>query len=714
LNNGVIMKTDLLIQNIIEILKNSVKPLKILEISKALQIKSDSADYELLKDAINLLIEQEVVEKGKKRTYQLKQDEFSEFTGKLQIIDGQGVIETGLLNIPKILIKRSQLNTAFQGDVVAVRLLASKKKNKHRGEIIQVLQRNEAPIVGKIEFDGYFYFLVPDDPAYYVDFLIPQKKLNGARDGDKVAAQFVVWDDPTKSPKAEVIKILGAAGDPAVEYDAVIDEFNLSLEFPEGVINEARKLKVPTNRKPAQRLDFRNEIVITIDPEDAKDFDDALSLKALPNGNYLLGVHIADVSYYVKENSSIDIEARKRATSIYLVDRVIPMLPEELSNEICSLKPNEPRYTFSVIAELTPNAEVTDYRISETLIKSSHRFNYDEVQQIIDTGKGDYAELILELHKLAQTLKEKRYQNGGILFDTVEYKFVLDEKKFPKQVKLKQTTPATSLVEEFMLLANQIVALHVDKIRKEFNMRKPLPYLYRIHDEPDPKMLKTVLKFISSLGYKLNKKKITSKDINELLIKVQDAPEKNIVNQVLIRSMPKAIYSAQNFGHFGLGFSHYTHFTSPIRRYPDLFVHRLLKEYAIGKPDGNRLDYLHRLSRDVARVSSDQERLAMEAERASNKIAFALIASQHIGQEFDGIITGVTSFGLFVQLIDLYAEGLLHIKDMHSDYFVFDEPNYRLIGKKTKKIYKLGGNVRVRIIKVNLEKRIIDLAYVSD
>lgn len=708
------MKTEILIEKLIELFKNVEKPLKLLEISKLLKIRSDSIDYELLKEALQTLIEQNVIEKGKKRTYYLKTDEFSEYTGKLEIIDGQGVIQTGLPNVPTIVIKRSQLNTALPGDFVVVRLLASKKKKKHRGEVLRILKRNDLAIVGKIEFDGYFYFLVPDEPAYYVDFLVPQKKLNGARDGDKVSARFIDWDDPTKSPKAEVIKILGIAGDPSVEYDSVIDEFQLPTEFPVEVLNEANQLKAPINRKPAGRLDFRKEIVITIDPEDAKDFDDALSLKKLPNGNYQLGVHIADVSYYVQENTAIDIEARKRATSIYLVDRVIPMLPEALSNEICSLKPSETRYTFSVIAELTPECDLVDYQIRETLIKSSRRFTYDEVQQIIDTKKGDFSELILELHKLTQKMKEKRYKQGGILFDTVEYKFVLDENKFPTQVKIKQTTPATSLVEECMLLANQIVALHIEKIKKDFGMKRPLPYLYRIHDEPDPKMLKTVLKFISSFGPKLNKKKITSKDINELLIKVQNSPEKNIINQVLIRSMPKAIYSDKNFGHYGLGFTHYTHFTSPIRRYPDLFVHRLLKEYAKGKPDSDRLNFLYRLSKDVARVSSDQERLAMEAERASNKVAFSLIANQHIGDDFDGIITGVTSFGLFVQLKDIYAEGLLHIKDMHDDYYIFDEPNYRLIGKRTKRIYKLGETIRVRIVKVNLEKRMIDLAYVSD
>ncbi len=701
-------------QKLIELFSGTDRAFKLVEIAKILGFRSDSDDYFLMKEVLEMLCEQEIVEKAKRRTYKLATDNFSGIIGKIEIYDGQGTVASDNPQMPSVVVKRDALHTALNGDIVEVRLLASVKKKKPRAEVVRIVERSDAPIVGKIDYDGYFYFLVPSDKNHHIDFLIPQKKLNGARHGDKVSAVFTVWEDPSKSPKAEVTKILGTADDPRVEYDSILDEFQLPTKFSKEVLREASQFKPPTNRKPAGRLDMRKETVITIDPEDAKDFDDALSLKILDNGNYMLGVHIADVSHYVKENSAIDIEARTRATSIYLVDRVIPMLPEELSNNICSLNPDLPRLTFSVFAELTSECEVVNYTIEETIIKNSRRFNYDEIQDIIDTGKGDLSDLILSLHNLTHAMRAKRFREGGIQFDTVEYKFKLDENYFPTEVKIKKTTEATALVEECMLLANQIVAGHVSKIQKSFKLRKELPYLYRIHEEPDQKLLKTALKFVSTFGPKISKKTVTSKDLNELLLQAEDMPEKNIIHQVIIRSMPKAIYSDRNFGHYGLGFAEYSHFTSPIRRYPDLYIHRLLKEYLKGKPDSKRLDFLAKLSKDVANQSSGRERLALDAERASNKVALSIIADHHLGEEFTGLIVGVTSFGLFVQLDEIYVEGLLHIKDMQDDYYVFDETNYRIIGKRRHKIYKLGGSVRVRIAKVNIARRQVDLAYVSD
>lgn len=707
------MKKNEITDKVLEILSAQDRSFKLNEIATMLSLKSDTAEYFLLKEILEMLVEQNVVEKSTRRMYKLAKQSFSELTGKISIEGDLATVETSNPEVSVVTIKRSGLFTALDGDFVEVRLLAGKKKKKPKGEVVRIIERNKAPIIGKIEYDGYYYFLVPDDKANYIDFLVPQKFLNGARHGDKVSGLFSSWDDPSKSPKAEVTKILGAAGDPKVEYDSIIDEFNLPVGFPDAVLDEARRMKAPTNRLPKGRTDMRSEIVITIDPVDARDFDDALSLKMLENGNYLLGIHIADVSHYVEENSALDIEARERANSIYLVDRVIPMLPEELSNEICSLKPGVPRYTFSVFAELNPAGVMQDYSIEETIIKSSRRFSYDEVQDIIDTSRGDFCELINELHSISQLLRAKRFKAGGIQFATSEFKFSLDENGYPAEVKMKSSTEATILVEECMLLANQIVASHVKKLSKDNGANKALPYLFRVHEEPDQKLLKEVLTFIATFGPKINKKVISSKDINEVIAAVEDMEEKPIVHQVLIRAMAKAIYSERNIGHYGLGFKEYSHFTSPIRRYPDLFVHRLIKEYSKKNLNKERVQFLDKLSKSVASNSSNKERLATEAERASNKVAFAIVADHYIGEEFSGIITGVTAFGLFVQLDGIYAEGLLHIKDMADDYYIHDEANYRIVGRRTKRIYSLGKRIRVKLVKVNIEKRQIDLHHIT-
>jgi len=708
------MKREEISEKLLDIFAKNDRSYKLNELSKILEMKSDSAEYFLLKDVLNMFCEQGIIDKSSRRQYKLAKKSYSELIGRIQIFDDVGVVETDSPDVPIISIKRKNLLTALDGDLVEVLLLANKSNKKPKGEVIRIIERNNSQIIGKIDYDGYFYFLVSDDIKHYMDFLVPQKQLNGARHGDKVSAVFYSWDDPSKSPKATVVKILGSAGDPKVEYDSIINEFGLPEQFPEQVIKESKSITKKLSNLPKGRRDLRNELVITIDPPDAKDFDDALSLKKLESGNYLLGVHIADVSHYVKENSAIDIEARMRGNSIYLVDRVIPMLPEELSNEICSLKPNEPRLTFSIFAELSPRGVVKNYTIEETIISSDHRFNYDQVQDIIDTGKGEHSELINELYSLTQVLRSRRFKSSGIQFDTVEYKFLLDENGYPSEVVMKTTTESTALVEECMLLANQIVAGHLKKMTKMNKLARPLPYLYRIHDEPDQKQLKEVLTFIGTFGPKLKKPVITSNDLNELIKQVEDHPEKQIIHQLLIRSMPKAIYSETNMGHYGLGFKEYSHFTSPIRRYPDLIIHRLIKEYTNEKPDAKRLEYLKILMKNVGAGSTARERLALEAERASNKVAFAIVADHHLGEEFSGIITGVTSFGLFVQLNDIYCEGLLHIKDMSDDYYIFDETNFRIIGRQRKKVYNLGRHIRTKIIKVNVEKRQIDLAFVAD
>ena len=704
------MYNQKLADGIVGLLRKSDGSLNKNQISKMLQIKSESQEYIELEATLEMLIEQEVIEKSARRKYSLiAEEESNQLIGKLTLKEDDGVVETDNEEFPKVIVRHKSLGTAFNGDTVEVQLLAQKKNKKPKGEVVCVIERAQTTIIGTVEFDEHFYFLVPEDKNFYVDFIIPVDKLAGARHGDKVIGSFLEWENPQKSPKAAIKQVIGRAGDPVVEYESIIEEFELPKHFPDAVDEEARKFKAPTSKVPEGRRDLLDELIITIDPIDAKDFDDALSLDILENGNYKLGVHIADVSHYVTENSALDIESRMRGNSIYLVDRVIPMLPEALSNEICSLKPGVPRFAFTVFMELSPKGALKDYEIVESLIENKRRYHYDEVQDILDTGKGDNAEFLIELSKLSKILKAKRYKSGGIEFDTTEVKFVLDENRYPSEVKLRRTTDATSLVEEFMLLANQTVAQHVRLISKTLKQARILPYLFRVHEEPDQKMLREALDFISTFGPKLKVKQVGSKEINQLLKDVEELPEKSIVHSILIRSMPKAIYSYKNVGHFGLGFKEYSHFTSPIRRYPDLIVHRMIKEYAKGAPSLERVKFLNMLMKDVGTTSSERERKAMEAERASNKLAHTMMADHHVGESFTGTISGVMPFGVFVTLDELYAEGLLHIRDIGDDYYVYDEANYRIIGRRSKKVYNFGKKIRVKIKRVSIEDRKIDL-----
>ncbi len=709
------MTREELINRIVELIANSKSPISLNRISKDLQIVSNTNDYSILKDILDDLSEKQIIEKLARRKFVIKTFvDNSEVKGIFRIEHNKGFVETENPELERIIINDRYFNTAFDGDTVLVQLHATKSGKKAKGEIIEVLSRKKVDIVGTVDFNGFFYFLIPDDQTYYVDFLIPEKKLLNAKIKDKVKCRFLKWDDPSISPSVEVIEIIGTSGLPSVEYDSIIKEFDLPTEFPEEVIDEANSFKAPGKRKPAGRLDLRNELIITIDPYDAKDFDDALSLKILENGNYYLGVHIADASHYVQENSQLDIEARFRGNSIYLVDRVIPMLPEELSNEICSLKPNEPRLTFSCFMEINSNGIVENFEIAEAIINNKKRYSYEEVLDIIETGEGENSKLIKNLYELSEILRKNRFKNGGIDFSTREYKFVLDENKYPIDVKVKETTKSTSLVEECMLITNQTIAKYFTTLSKKYIKSSNLPCVYRIHEPPDPKKLIDVIEFIKIFGLKNLKKNPSSKEINNILKHFEELPEKPVVHQVLIRAMAKAVYSNVNIGHYGLGYKEYLHFTSPIRRYPDLVIHRILKEYISSEIDNNRLSYLRIFCRDTGNHCSETERVAMEAERASVKLTHTVMASSLIGEIFDGTITGVTSFGLFIQIDGIFAEGLLHIKDLNDDYYIFDESNFRLVGRRTKQIFGFGTRIKVKIIKVNVDKRTIDFAYIKN
>lgn len=704
-----------LVNNILNLFKEK-ETLKINEISKSLGISAESPEYFVLKSILGELCSQKVLIKSSRRRYSV--NNFKEITtveGIIRISNNSGIVTIG--NNQKIRIKKKNLNTALDGDLVLVRIIGSRKDKKLRGEVFSIIKRNKKPIKGKIEFYHNIYFFIPNDEKYYVDFIINPNKLNGAKDGDKVEVSLLYWDDPMKSPQAEVVKIISpfnAKTKLIEEFNSILEEFNLPFDFPANVKLETENINQPDIKKLIKkRLDLRKETVITIDPYDAKDFDDALSLKILSNGNYYLGVHIADVSYFVKEGTAIDEEAYLRGNSVYLADRVVPMLPEKLSNELCSLNPNKVRLTYSILMELTPKGVLQNYQITESIIKSKKRFTYEEVQLIIETGNGDYSDLILSLYKLSRILRENRFRNGGIDFESMEIKFILDDDKNPVKAIPKVPTASTQLVEECMLLANKTIANHIKYISQKNNLKRILPFLYRVHNEPVPEKLMENLRFLKSLGIKFVIKNNSSKELNYIIKMFDNRPEKTLVHQIMLRAMAKAEYSNENIGHYGLGFTDYTHFTSPIRRYPDLIVHRLMKMYTQKIPDKKTILKLDNYLNEVGQHCTETEREAMEAERTSVRLVQTLMARNYLGKIMEGTISGVTSFGIFVLIDEFYGEGLIFSKDIRDDYYYFDEKNYRIVGRRYKKMFKLGDRIKVKIIHVNLEQKKIDLEYVE-
>lgn len=699
---------------ILEVLGLSKTPIQLLDLSKRLRVRADSDEYSHLRDLITDMSEDGSIMRHSRRRYSLPPNTTDGLRGVLTRYHDNATVKTDDLEFPVIHIRRQHMLTALDGDTVLVRPHAIPKDRKIRGEVVAVVERSPHPISGTIEYDGAFYYLIPDEGKYHVDFLISDKNLNGAKPGDKVVAMFVRWEHANASPEASVKEVLGTSGKAAVEFEAVRKEFRLPTSFPDTVTAQAESHSQPPSKAPKGRVDITNELVITIDPVDARDFDDALSLRMLPNGNVELGVHIADVAYYVTEGSALDLEALKRGNSTYLVDGVVPMLPEHLSNNICSLVPNIPRFAYSVFMEFTTNGVRKDYRIEETLIQSKRRYSYEEAQEIIDKGVGDNVELVLQLHKLAKTLYTNRMKDGGIDFETQEIKFILDEQKMPIKAIVKTRTEATSLVEECMLAANRTVAEHLKTLKAIWKTKELPPYVYRIHDQPDKDKLESAVGIIRALGFDVPSGKLTPIQLNAVLGQASNRVEKPVVNTLLLRSMAKAVYAEHNIGHFGLGFTDYAHFTSPIRRYPDLYVHRALKEYAKGQPSRSRWNELKDLAGTVGEQCSLTERAAVEAERASVKCAQTILAREHVGSDHVGYVTGVAQFGVFITLQDLMIEGLLHLRDINDDYYIFDEKKMRLFGRKNRRVFRYGSLVRVRIAKANVEKRMIDLVLSLD
>ena len=598
---------------------------------------------------------------------------------------------------------------AMNGDKVLVLVYAKRKNRETEGEVVEILEKNEQVFIGTLDVQKHFAFLLTDNKVLANDIFIPKDKLKGGKHGDKAVVRITDWPERARNPYGEVVDILGAAGENNTEINAIMAEYGLPYKYPENVEKAANKIpeEIP-QEEIRNREDFRDATTFTIDPKDAKDFDDALSIRRLGNGTWEIGVHIADVTYYVKPNTVIEKEAEKRATSVYLVDRVVPMLPERLCNFICSLRPDEDKLAFSCIFEMNDKAEVLRSRIARTVIRSNRRYAYEDAQAIIETGEGDYKEEILKLNDLAQQLRANRFAGGSIDFDRHEVKFEIDETGRPLGVYFKVSKEANKLIEEFMLLANRTVAETIGKIKG----RKPKAFVYRVHEQPDPDKLNTLSEFITRFGYKLKttgKNTELSKGINTLLRQVKNKPEENLIETITLRSMAKAVYTTENVGHYGLAFDYYTHFTSPIRRYPDMMVHRLLEKYLFQNGKSVNLEKLE----EECKHSSEMEQLAANAERASIKYKQVEYMSERLGQEYDGVISGVTEWGLYVEINENKCEGLVPIRDLDDDYYEFDEKNFCLIGHRKKRIYRLGDPIRIQIARANLEKKQLDCALVE-
>ena len=596
---------------------------------------------------------------------------------------------------------------AMNNDRVRIAYYARRRGKTAEGEVLEVLERANDSFVGTLEVTKNYAFLLTENRTLANDIFIPKDKLKGGKTGDKAVVKITEWPDKAKNPIGQVIDILGRAGENNTEMHAILAEFGLPYSYPENV--EAAADKIPDEipaEEIARREDFRRVTTFTIDPKDAKDFDDALSIRSLGGGLWEVGVHIADVTHYVKEGTVIDKEAERRATSVYLVDRTIPMLPERLCNLLCSLRPDEEKLAYSVIFQMNDKAEIQASRIVHTVIKSDRRFTYEEAQQVIETGEGDYKYELLELDRLAKLLREKRMAGGALEFDRVEVKFEIDEKGKPLRVYFKESKDANKLVEEFMLLANRTVAEAIGKVPKG---KKAKVFPYRIHDLPDPNKLDTLAQFIARFGYKLRtagNRSDLSKSINRMLDDVKGKKEQNLIETVSIRAMQKACYSTHNIGHYGLGFEYYTHFTSPIRRYPDMMVHRLLTKYL----DEHGRTVSEKKYEALCEHSSAMEQLAAQAERASIKYKQVEFMQEHVGQVYDGVISGVTEWGLYVELNENKCEGMIPIRDLDDDYYEYDEKNYCLRGRRKKHVYSLGDAITIKVARANLEKKQLDFA----
>jgi ribonuclease R len=605
-----------------------------------------------------------------------------------------------------IWVSVKNLMRSLDGDKVEVQLIHT-NKNKPEGKVIRILERGKREFVGTVDIDTRFAFVIPTDRKMHYDIFVHSADLNGAEDGQRVVAEVVEWRERDKNPIGRIKKVLGYMGEHETEMHTIMFEFGLPDKFPDEVEHEAEKISDKILKKDIKdRRDFRGITTFTIDPVNAKDFDDALSIKALGNNQWEIGVHIADVSHYVKPDTALEKEAYQRATSVYLVDRVVPMLPEKLSNVVCSLRPNEDRLTFSAVFVLDSEANILSQWFGRTIIHSNRRFTYEDAQTVLETGKGDYAEELILLNNLAKKMKKERFKNGAISFESPEFYFELDELGRPIRLTPKIRKDAHKLIEEFMLLANKAVATFVHHKKEQ---DKSVTMVYRIHDDPDPQRVEDLASFVHRFGYKLNTKPFALRQsLNQLSQEVEGKQEQGIIESQAVRSMAKARYTTDAKHHYGLGFDHYSHFTSPIRRYPDVMAHRLLQHYLDGGKSANKEEYEMR-----CKHSSAMEKRAADAERASLKYKQVEYMERFVKKVMSGYISGVTDWGIYVEMDETKCEGLVRYSEMKDDHYIFDEKNFQVVGQKTKKIYRLGDRVHVRVMKTDLEKRTIDLSLLK-
>lgn len=712
-----------LFEEVLAFLKhNTGKSFNYKQLGSAMEIQSESERFMLI-ETLETLKQQGFVQELERGKYSIKETK-QYVSGTIDFTAQATAFVVVSENQPDVFIPFRKTKDALQGDLVKVYIYPRRSGKRPEGEVVEVIKRRKTTFVGTIQINPKFAFVIPDYNKIHIDFFVRQEDIHGAENGQKVLVEIVDWKPGDDNPRARVKEVFGNPGEHETEIHAIMAEYGLPMEFDESVEAAAKKLNTEiTPEEIAKRRDFRGVTTFTIDPVDAKDFDDALSLRKLENGNWEVGVHIADVTHFLRPNTTIDKEAVSRATSVYLVDRTIPMLPEVLSNFACSLRPNEEKYCYSAVFEMDDQAQIINQWFGRTVIYSNRRFTYEEAQQIIETEEGDYKEEILTLDRLAKILRKERTRNGSIFFDKAEVKFNLDEHGAPTGVFFKTQKDAHKLIEDFMLLANRKVAEFLGKRKpgadediktqrkKNKQQGNENVCVYRIHDIPKDEKLSELNNFVGRFGYSINigNKNKTAESINKLLQEIKDKKEQSMIELLTVRSMPKAVYTTKNSGHYGLGFQYYTHFTSPIRRYPDVLVHRLLDA---------KLNGYHYLNAEelelLCKHSSEMERLAADAERASVKYKQVEFLEDKIGQEFKAVISGVTEWGIYAEIVENKCEGMISVREMRDDHYIFDEENYRYVGRNTGKTYTLGDTVTIVVKRADLLKKRLDYAFTED